>query len=517
MPLRQGCFELGGRAWDGRWRGQPGSVYRLSSHGLGRPQGGSRNPPTLGPAEGGTPNRTASGGTRESNSPAVTAHKLAEPELGHYGVVRPRAAWPRMWSARKGDGKTDKDVSATHVMRQLLLAEDDEALSRILTRMLVEAGYSVDAVLRGDEARDRLATQEYDVILSDINMPGMKGPELLKECRRRWPYAEVILITGEPELASAVQCMKDGAFDYLSKPAEPEVLLGKVASAVASSVAKREMTGSTALTPPVPPGIQTVRCLGSGAMGIVLLVEKEGQQFAMKILRTDQPHEDSGAAHRRFYREAAILSGIDHPGIVRVFDWGTTPTAQPFILMEYVEGSTLERLALDHCLTTAQKLDLLRQVTGALQFIHRRAIIHRDIKPGNVLVTADLKAKLTDFGIARFTSLRSSLTLPGIIIGSPAYMAPETFADAEPDRVSDIFSLGVLSYELLTGNSPFRRGNLQQLVHSLTYDTPIPVSTLAPDLPGAVQDLVMRMIAKVPAERCQWVDEFLAALEPTTE
>jgi serine/threonine-protein kinase len=398
-------------------------------------------------------------------------------------------------------------------MRRLLLADDDPALSRVLTRMLVDAGYAVDVVRRGDDARDRVAGQEYDVVLSDVDMPGMTGPELLGECRRRWPCTEVILITGDPQVPAAVQCLKEGAFDYLSKPVESAVLLAKVARALESSLAKRRAPAGTEGTPPLPAGIRHIRSLGTGAMGLVLLVERDGQQLAMKILRTDLQEEGRSAAQRRFYREAAILSGIVHPGVVRLFDWGTTPAAQPFILMEYVDGRTLERLTTEHGLTATQKLDLLRQVTRAVQFIHGRGIVHRDLKPSNVLVTADLQAKITDFGVAVLPRLRSSLTLAGTILGSPAYMAPETFTDAEPDRVSDVFSLGVLSYEVLAGNSPFRRANLQQLIQSLANDTPVPVGTLAPELPAAVQKAVMRMLAKVPEERCQSVDEFLAALE----
>lgn len=417
---------------------------------------------------------------------------------------------------QRGD-KVGDPPSVIGGMGRVLLADDDIVLCRVLNRVLAEAGHTVDAVLRGDEARDRIATEDYDVILSDVSMPGMSGPELLTECRRRWPYTEVILITGEPHLAAAVQCMKEGAFDYLSKPVDPLVLLTKVASAVESSRTKRQMSDSAPTALAMPPGIRTLRCLGTGAMGIVLLVEKDGQQFAMKVLRTDLTDEHRGAAHRRFYREASMLSAISHPGIIRVFDWGTTPAAQPFILMEYIEGTTLERLAAEKALTLTQKLDLLRQVACALQFIHRRGIIHRDVKPSNVLVTADQTAKLTDFGVARFTGLRSSLTLPGSVVGSPAYMAPETFSGAEPDRVSDVFSLGVLSYELLTGVSPFRGETLQQLVHSLSEDTAVPVANLAPDVPGAVQAAVMRMLAKLPAQRCQWVDEFLMAVEEGLE
>jgi CheY-like chemotaxis protein len=411
-----------------------------------------------------------------------------------------------------GGDKTGPSATAPRAVGRVLIADDDLILCRVLTRILVDAGHSAEAVLRGDEARDRVATQEYDVILSDVNMPGMTGPELLGECRRRWPYTEVILITGEPHLAAAVQCMKEGAFDYLSKPVDSLVLRAKVSSAVESARGRRQTTESVATTPAVPPGIRVVRSLGSGAMGIVLLVEKDGQAFAMKVLRTDLNEEGRSGAHRRFYREASILSGINHPGIVRVFDWGSTPAAQPFILMEYVAGRTLGALAAEGGLSLPRKLDLLRQVACALQFIHRRGIIHRDVKPSNVLVTADQTAKLTDFGVARFTSMRSSLTQVGSVVGSPAYMAPETFSGAEPDRLADVFSLGVLSYELLTGVSPFRGENLQQLVHSLTQDTPAPIETLAPELPAAVRSVVMRMIAKVPAERCQWVDEFLAAV-----
>jgi CheY-like chemotaxis protein/tRNA A-37 threonylcarbamoyl transferase component Bud32 len=417
----------------------------------------------------------------------------------------------------QGPDKPQGQDAAAPPAERILVADDDAALGRLVTRMLAEAGYAVDTVLRGDAARDRLDSQQYTVVLSDVNMPGLRGPELLRACRQRWPDTEVILITGEPELAAAVQCVKEGAFDYLSKPVEAAVLLAKVASAVDSCLTKRRTAENTQLTPPLPPGLRSIRLIGSGAMGMVLQVEREGRQFALKVLRADVPDADRREAHKRFCREASILSGIDHPGVVRVVDWGTTPAGQPFILMEYIEGKTLEKLAAEQVLTRVQKLDLLWQIGYALQFVHRRGIIHRDIKPSNVLVTADLRAKLSDFGVARVAGLRSSLTIPGCVIGSPAYMAPETFSGAEPDQVSDVFSLGVVSYELLTGASPFQGDNLPQLVHSVTHDTPLDLRDLAPNLTTAVQDVIMRMIAKTPRDRCQSVDEFLAAVGQAIE
>jgi CheY-like chemotaxis protein/predicted Ser/Thr protein kinase len=412
----------------------------------------------------------------------------------------------------QGAGNVEQGEAAAGGPGRILLAEDDASLCRSLTRILAKGGYAVEAVQSGDAARDRIMAQEYDVILSDINMPGMTGPELLRECRMRWPHTEVVLMTGDPHLAAAVQCMKAGAFDYLEKPARGAALLAKIASAMASSRNRRRVDDTAPLTPPLPNGMRTIRCLGSGTMGIVLLVEKDGQPFAMKILRADATLMDSGTAHRRFCREATILSAIDHPGIVRVHDWGSTPAAQPFILMEYVDGKTLHELAAEGSLTQAQKLDILGQVGRAVQFVHERAIIHRDIKPSNVLVTPDLTVKLSDFGLARFVAGRSSMTLPGSVVGSPAYMAPETFSGAEPDCLSDIFSLGVLSYELLAGTSPFHGGDLQQIIYAVNHTTPPPLGSLTAGVPDALQRVVMRMIAKSPADRCQGVGEFLAAL-----
>lgn len=406
---------------------------------------------------------------------------------------------------------SDRSLSGQPPLASVLIIEDNETLLRMLERLLRSTGYDVTVASRGDAALKLLRDKNFEVVLSDINLPGAKGTRILKDCRSRWPHTEVILITGEPHLTSAVLCMKQGAFDYLSKPVKPAVVKKKVKAAAESSVRRREII-QTHTMPAVPDGISIVRSLGSGSTGLVLLVCRNGRHYAMKILRLDLDQPTRDATIKRFYREAAILGDIKHPHVVRVFDWGSTPDGQPFMLMEFVKGQTLDRVSSQRGLALTQKVTLLLQISSALKTVHTTGVVHRDIKPRNVLVTEDLQAKLTDFGLARFTDSKSSVTLPGSVVGSPAYMAPECFADSEPDQLSDIFSLGVLTYELMTGKSPFRGDSLEAIIRSVGNDEPVYPGEHVRDLPDDLSNLIMSMLEKDPKTRCQSVSLVVATL-----
>ncbi len=215
---------------------------------------------------------------------------------------------------------------------------------------------------------------------------------------------------------------------------------------------------------------------------------------------------------QRFFREARAAGRLAHGNIVAVYDAGEdAETRNPYIVMEYVEGTGLEKLGREKKLGREQVLELIRQVAEALDYAHQQKIIHRDIKPANILVTADGRAKITDFGIAKLQT--SQFTQTGMVMGTPAYMAPEQLSGETVDHRADLFSLGTVLYWLLTGEKPFSGESLATLSFKIVYSEPLRPSQLNPGLGEDIDYVLHRALAKEAARRYQSGREFAADLE----
>ncbi len=245
--------------------------------------------------------------------------------------------------------------------------------------------------------------------------------------------------------------------------------------------------------------------LGQGAMGVVYLARDPEIERAVAI-KTVRPEAAVGASaaevEGRFLKEAKLAGRLQHPNIVTVFDVGRDGEVC-FIAMEYVEGSPLTRyLGRADELPLTAKVAIVRQVAEALGHAHQRGVVHRDIKPGNILITRDGRAKVTDFGIGKFTEATSAeLTRTGQMIGSPAYMSPEQVRGEKLDGRSDLFSLGVVLYELLTGVRPFPGESITTLVYQILHTEPRDPLELKADLPIATREVMARLLAKDPQKR----------------
>jgi hypothetical protein len=250
--------------------------------------------------------------------------------------------------------------------------------------------------------------------------------------------------------------------------------------------------------------------IGSGAIGTVYraLDPVLDRVVAIKTLNPDLPDEVLAEMKARFVREARSAGRLNHPNIVTVYDAGVDGGVA-YIAMEYLEGSSLEsllrsggRLAFDRA------ADIVAQVAEGLDYAARFGIVHRDIKPANIMVSPAGVAKITDFGLAYVPS--SSMTQTGSILGSPKYIAPEQVLDQPLDPRADIFSLGVVLYELLAGRTPFEAPgiDLLALLDRIAKDPAAPISAQRPDLPGGLDALLARALAKRPEGRFQRVGEF---------
>ena len=247
--------------------------------------------------------------------------------------------------------------------------------------------------------------------------------------------------------------------------------------------------------------------LGRGAMGKVYRARdpKIGRVVAIKTVRAfgARPGEDE-QYRQRFFREAQAAGNLSHPGIVTIYDVGEEETTQiPYIVMEYVAGRTLESWLTDDSRQRSSldtNIDLVRQLAEALDYAHAQNIVHRDIKPANIIVTLEGRAKITDFGVARLT--QSEFTVEGQLIGTPAYMSPEQLKGEPVDGRSDLFSLGVILYWLLTGEKPFV-GDATTVIVKILYGDPTPVSHLNSSLGSEYDCVVSRALARDPTARYQ--------------
>jgi eukaryotic-like serine/threonine-protein kinase len=218
---------------------------------------------------------------------------------------------------------------------------------------------------------------------------------------------------------------------------------------------------------------------------------------------------------RRFEQEALAVTRLAHPNILRVYDFASSKDAT-YIAMEYVDSGSLE----DRIAAAAGPLDpgfvlaVIEQVGAALSYAHSQGIIHRDIKPSNILIGKDGRVLLADFGLAQAAArlTKSSLTKGGMTLGTPEYMSPEQAMGNALDARSDIYSLGVVLYRLLTGKVPFQSGSTEATLQALVTQPPPPLRTLNPALSPAMEQVVLRALAKHPAKRYQSVDEFVQHL-----
>jgi len=261
-------------------------------------------------------------------------------------------------------------------------------------------------------------------------------------------------------------------------------------------------------------------------MGEVYLAEdtRLGRKVALKLLPLDYTRDLDRL--RRFEQEARAASALNHPNILTIYEIGETNSGH-FIATEFIEGRTLRRHMGAHKMSLREALDVAIQVASALSAAHRAGIIHRDIKPENVMLRPDGYVKVVDFGIAKLTEFSTASgpvepadtgsgisinTEPGIVLGSPNYMSPEQARGLKLDARTDIFSLGVVLYEMIAGKKTFDGPTVSDILVCVLERDPPPLSQQAPDIPPKLEFIIARALAKNSEERCQTVDEMLSVL-----
>ena len=263
---------------------------------------------------------------------------------------------------------------------------------------------------------------------------------------------------------------------------------------------------------------EIVKEIGRGGMGIVYLGQDKrlDRKVAIKVLQLDPnlDKEEKDKVIRRFYKEGRSLAKLSHPEIVSIYDIGED-SGQYYMIMEFIEGKSLSRLLqIKSHFSIDLVLSIGKQIAGALAYIHEKGILHRDIKPGNIMLSENGDAKLTDFGLAKVTNSGASLTQTGSLFGSLMYIPPEqALGHKSVDARADIYSLGITLYEILTGGSPFMDETIAVIIRKVIEQEPDPPSSVIPDIPPELDQIIMKAVKKDPEQRYQSISEMVTDLD----
>jgi len=402
----------------------------------------------------------------------------------------------------------------------LLLVVDDNEMNRdLLSRRLERKGYRVKTAADGLHALELVGQGSIDLVLLDIMMPGMSGIEVLRALREQSSASElpVIMVSAKGESEDVVQALELGANDYVTKPIDFPVVLARVQSQLRMRTAfKSGIPGSGAT--PAEVGPSTIIAgkymleskLGSGSFGAVYRARHISldHPVALKILQCNVMA--SAEAIARFRQEGISACRINHPNAVSVIDFGVTVTGVAYLEMELLEGaSLLEELRDKGPMSVNRVGEILQPICDVLAKAHLAGIVHRDIKPPNIFLhhgPAGEIVKVLDFGIAKLVgdaagSEYMTMTLEGDLLGTPAYMAPERLSNRPYDGRADVYGVGIMTYQMLTGELPFTGPDPMAIAMQHMNAAPPPLRDHLPDLSASVETAVMRALAKDPEER----------------
>lgn len=257
--------------------------------------------------------------------------------------------------------------------------------------------------------------------------------------------------------------------------------------------------------------------IGRGSMGVVYLAYDPAleREVAVKTIEThlESEQEELEVFIERFKREAKAAAKLSHPGIITIYDFGFVNDTTPYIVMEYVKGKTLKRYFEEKIRFEFDIIkDIIIQIAKALDYAHKAGIVHRDIKPANIIIQDDFRIKIADFGIAKLP--HSELTKTGEILGTPNYMSPEQITGLPADYRADIFSIGVIMYQLLTGEKPFAGDSFGSLSYRIVHERPLSPKVLNPSIPDNYSEITIALLEKDRNKRPS-LDKLIDTLEET--
>jgi len=403
----------------------------------------------------------------------------------------------------------------------ILVVDDLPANRDLMVRRLERSGFNVLAAASGPEALELVRRGNIDLVLLDIMMPGMTGMDVLRTLRAtRSPAAlPVVMVTAKTDSEDVVEALSLGANDYVTKPVDYPVALARIQTHLRTTQAMR-VEAAAAIEPRSPaqavPGTvlggryRLDQPIGGGSFGTVFRARhlELNRDVAVKILATSAGTDPEALA--RFRREGDSACRVQHPNAVAVFDFAVNPGGVAYLVMELLEGQSLEKeLEERGPLAPRRSAEIVIPVCSALAAAHAAGVVHRDIKPSNVFLHRTRHgevAKILDFGIAKLAAeaaIGQSLTVDGSLLGTPAYMAPERFRRGAYGPSSDIYSLGAMLYEMLSGRLPFIPSTADPLalVAMQAEEDPPPLRARRPDVSPKLEKLVLQALARNPEGR----------------
>lgn len=404
---------------------------------------------------------------------------------------------------------------------RLLVVDDNEDNLDMLSRRLQRRGFQVLTADGGAGALDILQHEPVDLVLLDIMMPGIDGLEVLRRTRQRFSPMElpIIMATAKAGSEDIVQTAELGANDHVVKPLNFKIVLAKVQallrtkSQLPKEAPKDETT--SAVTRIEPGGVLAGRyrleaLIGSGTFGAVYRAHHLDlkHDVAVKVLQPSVTANDE--TRRRFHMEGVAACKVQHPNAVRVTDFGVTDDGIAFLVMELLQGFPLvQEMRQWTRLSPRRCLEIYRPVCDVLAQAHRSGLVHRDIKPENIFLHQSNQGeviKLLDFGIAKLVgenALKQNLTAEGWVLGTPAYMAPERLSNEGYDGRADVYSLGIMLFEMITGHRPFSATNNDPMSMIMRHvkEAPPSLRSAHTEAPEELEPLIHRCLAKQPDDR----------------
>jgi DNA-binding response OmpR family regulator/tRNA A-37 threonylcarbamoyl transferase component Bud32 len=398
----------------------------------------------------------------------------------------------------------------------LLVVDDNEDNRDVLARRLERAGYVVPRAANGTDALHAVERGDIDLVLLDIMMPGLSGIDVLQKIRERHTAARlpVVMVTARAESQEVVHALELGANDYVTKPLDFPVVLARVRAhlrtraegALATADDRFEAREGALLAG----RYRLEERIGGGTFGSVWRATHNEleQRVAIKVLASNVVNEPDALS--RFRREGISGCRVRHPNAVAVFDFGALPDGVAYLVMELLEGHSLDReLAMQGQLTPERAVTITVPVLSALAEAHRAGVVHRDVKPANIFLHRTPKGevpKVLDFGIARLvgeSALAGSLTLDGSVLGTPSYMAPERFRNQLYGPRSDVYSVGVMLYQMVSGRLPFvaRAKDPMAMAVLQATEPPPALREAGVDVSPALERAILAALAKESEQR----------------